>query len=87
MEDDLKLFQKEDDLNFYENERQPQKNIMEPKTNNSQIICFKMENTSIFFLNKDDLKQIMQTKTIKSETNGCGTAPGNLVSIIHYKNK
>ena len=30
---------------------------------------------------EDDLKKIMQPKTIKSKTNGCGTAPGNLVGM------
>ena len=31
---------------------------------------------------KDDLKKIMQPKTIKSKNNGYGTAPGNLVFYI-----
>ena len=30
---------------------------------------------------EDELKKIMQPKTIKIKNNGCGTAPGNLVSI------
>ena len=30
---------------------------------------------------EDDLKTIMQPKTIKSKNNGCGTAPGNLVTV------
>ena len=49
MEDDLKFFEKEDDLNCLENERWPKK---------------------------------MQPKTINSKNNGCGTAPGNLVSTL-----
>ena len=43
-----------------------------------------MEDDLIFFLNKDNLKKLMQPQTIKSKTNGCGTAPGNLVCIIYY---
>ena len=31
---------------------------------------------------EDKLKKIMQPKTIKSKTNDCGTAPGNLVSLV-----
>ena len=31
---------------------------------------------------EDDIKKIMQPKTIKSKNNDCGTAPGNLVLSI-----
>ena len=37
-----------------------------------------------FFQKEDDLKKIMQPKTIKSKNNGCGTAPGNLVLTFSY---
>jgi hypothetical protein len=51
------------------------KKIMQPKT----IIFLKMEDDLIFF-DKDRLsqKKIMQTKTIKSKNNGCGTTPNKL---------
>ena len=32
----------------------------------------------------EDHLKIMQPKTIKSQNNGCGTAPGNLVYNIMY---
>ena len=38
-----------------------------------------MEDDLNFFLMDDNLKKIMQPKTIKSKNNDCGTAPGNLV--------
>ena len=34
---------------------------------------------------EDDLKKMMQPKTIKIKNIGCGTAPGNLVSGIFWK--
>ena len=33
---------------------------------------------------KNDLKKMMPPKTIKSKSNGCGTAPGNLVYFILF---
>ena len=42
----------------------------------------KKEDVLIFLKIEDDLKKIMQPKTIKSKNNGCGTAPGNLVLFI-----
>ena len=36
----------------------------------------------IFFEMEDNLKRIMQPKTIESKNNGCGTAPGNLVNRV-----
>ena len=39
----------------------------------------KKEDVLIFLKNEDDLKKIIQPKTIQSKNNGCGTAPGNLV--------
>ena len=37
---------------------------------------------------EDDLKKIVQPKTIKSKNNDCGTAPGNLVSTnLIFQNK
>ena len=65
---------------------------MQPKTiKNKNNNVFENGRRPDFFLNgrrpdfflkmKDDLKkQIMQPKTNKSKNNGCGTAPGNLVS-------
>ena len=38
-----------------------------------------MEDDLNSFEKEDDLRKIMQPKTIKSQNNGCGTAPGNLV--------
>ena len=32
---------------------------------------------------EDDLKKIVQPKTIKSKNNDCGTAPGNLIRRIN----
>ena len=40
----------------------------------------KKEDNLNFQIMEDDLKRIMQPKTIKSKSNDCGTAPGNLVS-------
>ena len=39
----------------------------------------KKEDDLNFLKMDDDLKKIMQPKTIKSKNNDCGTAPGNLV--------
>ena len=41
----------------------------------------KKEDDLNFLKMDDDLKKIMQPKTIKSKNNDCGTAPGNLVLI------
>jgi hypothetical protein len=41
----------------------------------------KKEDDLNFLKMDDDLKKIMQPKTIKSKNNDCGTAPGNLVCI------
>ena len=41
----------------------------------------KKEDNLNFLKMDDDLKKIMQPKTIKSKNNDCGTAPGNLVCI------
>ena len=35
------------------------------------------------FKNENNLKKIMQPKTIKSKDNSCGTAPGNLVYKLY----
>ena len=40
---------------------------------------FKKKTTSISLKMEDNLKKIMQPKTIKSKNKGCGTALGNLV--------
>ena len=34
---------------------------------------------------EDNLKKIMQPKTIKTKNNGCGTDPGNLVVNIYNR--
>ena len=60
------------------------KKIIQPKTK----IFLTMEDNFNFFLKKEDnLKKIMQPKTIKSKNNGCGTAPGNLVSPFYLISK
>ena len=43
---------------------------------------------NFFEKSKTTSKKIMQPKTIKSKNNGCGTAPGNLVTEYYgsYKN-
>ena len=41
----------------------------------------KKEDNLNFLIMEYDLKKIMQPKTIKSKSNDCGTAPGNLVFI------
>ena len=41
----------------------------------------KKEDHLNFLKMDDDLKKIMQPKTINSKNNDCGTAPGNLVYI------
>ena len=57
-------------------------------------IFSKRKTTLIFLLKEDDinflkmvdnLKKIMQPKTIKSKNNDCGTAPGNLVYKLFVK--
>ena len=42
----------------------------------------KKEDDLNFLKMDDDLKKIMQPKTIKSKNNDCGTAPGNLDSTL-----
>ena len=36
----------------------------------------------MFTINEEDIKKIVQPKTIKSKSNGCGTTSGNLVYVI-----
>ena len=55
MEDDLNFLKMEDDLNFFESGRRP-------------IFFWKWKMPTIFFKKEDDLKQIMQPKTIKIKT-------------------
>ena len=43
------------------------------------LICYENGSQPHFLKMEDNLKRIMQPKTIESKTNGCGTAPGNLV--------
>ena len=38
----------------------------------------------MFTINEEDIKKIVQPKTIKSKSNGCGTAPGNLVCFNQH---
>ena len=46
---------------------------------NDLNIIFKTEDDINYLKMEDNLKNIMQPKTIKSKNNDCGTAPGNLV--------
>jgi hypothetical protein len=52
--------------NIFENGRQPK-------------LFLNKEDDLNFLKIEDDIKKIMQPKTIKSKNNGCCTAPGNLV--------
>jgi hypothetical protein len=67
MEDHLNVFHIEDDLNI--------RNWRQTK------IFLQMEEDLIFFKQRTTSKKIMQQKAMKSYSNGCGTAPGNLVII------
>jgi hypothetical protein len=69
MEEDLNFLLKEDNLNVFEIGRQSKK---------FQLKQLKVKVIQILKM-KDDLKKILQTTTIKSKINVCGTAPGNLV--------
>ena len=42
---------------------------------------FKGRRPQFFSKWKTTSKKIMQPKTIKTKNNGCGTAPGNLVTV------
>ena len=75
MEDDLNFWEMEDDLNCFENVRQPP-NQKQLKV--ETIIFLKLEDdlnylkrktTSISLENEDDLKKIIQPKTLKSKNN------------------
>jgi hypothetical protein len=87
------FFKGRNNLNFFRQWKTPQNKIMQQKQlkvkknkvydNCRQHTFFlKRKTTSIFLKREDYLKNIMQLKTIQSKYNDCGTAPGNLVSIM-----
>ena len=63
MEEDLNFGKMEDDVNFFQ--------IFQKEDDLKRLKQYDFENRR--------LKKIVQPKTIKSKSNGCGTAPGNLV--------
>ena len=82
MDHDLKFLKMEDDLHFLATGTRPN--------------FYKWKTTSIFVRMEDDLNflflwkttsqlEMMQPTTIKSQNNGCGTAPGSLVLMKNHE--